>query len=266
MKTVEILTLPRIRFAHAYGTEVYSNHFPIIGNRIEVTVITEGSLTLEKNGKIYVANKGDVICNRFEIPTAVSASAPHRHHTVCATVEWTETERIDGLCLPLVTPSVCGTGEAKNLIDEFVRTPLHYTDSPTRGGTAFLNLLCALDRCNRRGKKQNLPGEVLYTQRAKEYVQSRLQEPIRQKDVAAHLSVTPEYLCAIFRKTEGVTLIKYVNTAKLEAIKALMEKERLRLREAAPLFGFSDPNYVSRLYKKYYGHNLTETEPRDGEK
>ena len=53
-------------------------------------------------------------------------------------------------------------------------------------------------------------------------------------------------------------MLKYVNTAKLEAVKALMEKERLRLWEAAALFGFSDPNYVSRLYKRYFGKNITD--------
>jgi YesN/AraC family two-component response regulator len=39
-----------------------------------------------------------------------------------------------------------------------------------------------------------------------------------------------------------------------------MEKEPVHLYEAAALFGYSDPNYVSRLFKKYYGYNITDKE------
>ena len=91
-----------------------------------------------------------------------------------------------------------------------------------------------------------------------EYVQSNISLPITQKSVAKYLSITPEYLCAVFKKTEGMTFIKYVNGEKLSAIKKLMEKEHVHLYEAAAHFGYNDPNYVSRLFKKYYGYNITD--------
>jgi len=37
----------------------------------------------------------------------------------------------------------------------------------------------------------------------------------------------------------------------------LMQKENLKLREAVMLYGYNDPNYVSALYKKLFGHNIT---------
>jgi len=66
-------------------------------------------------------------------------------------------------------------------------------------------------------------------------------------------------LCSVFKKVEGISFQKYVNYEKLEAIKNLMEKEPVHLYEAAALFGYTDPNYVSRLFKKYYGYNITAT-------
>ena len=37
-----------------------------------------------------------------------------------------------------------------------------------------------------------------------------------------------------------------------------METKKLPLYEAATMYGYSDPNYVSRLYKKMFGFNITD--------
>ena len=70
--------------------------------------------------------------------------------------------------------------------------------------------------------------------------------------------ITPEYLCSIFKRCESVTLISFINKIKLDRIRTLMEKEGLTLAAAAPMYGYNDPNYVSRLCKKYYGMSLTD--------
>ena len=52
--------------------------------------------------------------------------------------------------------------------------------------------------------------------------------------------------------------MRYLNTTKLKSMQMLMQKENLKLREAALLYGYSDPNYVSALYRKLFGHNITD--------
>ena len=103
-----------------------------------------------------------------------------------------------------------------------------------------------------------MPNGTRYTQRAKEYVQKNIYSTITQKSVSDYLSITPEYLCSVFKKVEGTTFKRYVNNGKLEMIKMLIEKEHLHLYEAAAQLGYSDPNYVSRLFKQYYGYNVTK--------
>ena len=52
--------------------------------------------------------------------------------------------------------------------------------------------------------------------------------------------------------------MQFVNKVKLSKICAVMKHENLKLYEAAELYGYSDPNYVSRLFKKYYNKNITD--------
>ncbi len=258
MQTVEVETMPQVIFAHVYHADAYSRTLNIRADSMEIAILTEGGTTIEYDGKVYVANKGDLMCvPRCPHEIKVRADAYHEHRTVMAQFKWRVQDNANGLYLPIITAAELGTKKAENIIEQLIRNQLLFKDSPTRGASAFLELLCEIDYCNRRDKKLNLPSEVLYTRRAKEYVQSNLQLPITEKSVAEHLGISPEYLCSIFKKNEGVSFIKYVNTEKLAAIRTLVEKEDFRLYEAAVLFGYRDPNYVSRLFKKYYGYSIT---------
>ena len=53
--------------------------------------------------------------------------------------------------------------------------------------------------------------------------------------------------------------MQFVNRVKLSSIRMLMAKENVKLYEAAQRYGYSDANYVSKLFKKYYGINITSS-------
>ena len=263
MQTYEIETLPCVKFAHVYYADTYFNTLSKRENSMEITYIAEGSIVIEYKGKEYTANKGDIILIPYEHEQInIKAYAYHEHHTVLAYLKWSLQNNINGLYLPVVTPARYNTQPASNIIDQFIHNQLIFKNSQTKGATKFLELLCEIDQCNRKKKDLNLPSEALYTQRAKEYVQSNLHTSITQKSVARYLSISPEYLCSVFKRVEGISFQKYVNYEKLESIKNLIEKEQAHLYEAAALFGYSDPNYVSRLFKKYYGYNITDKQNR----
>ena len=263
MQTYEIEALPCVKFAHVYHADTYFNTFMKRDHSMEITLISEGSLSIEYKGVEHIANRGDIILLPYDREQInIRAFTYHEHHTVFANLKWSLRNDINGLYLPLITPAKLNTRTAANIIDQLIRIQLLFKNSQTKGASKFLELLCEIDQCNRKQKELNLPSEVLYTQRAKKYVQNNLHLPITQKSVAQHLSITPEYLCSVFKKIEGISFQKYVNYEKLEAIKNLMEKEPVHLYEAAALLGYSDPNYVSRLFKKYYGYNITDKQNR----
>ena len=113
---------------------------------------------------------------------------------------------------------------------------------------------------------QTLPPVVLhaperferYVRQAKRYIFEHLSQPIKQSEIAAFLGITSEYLCNVFKKSEHTSVMRFINEAKLTQIRSMMESKGIPLHQAALQYGFADPNYVSRLYKKYYGRALTE--------
>lgn len=263
MKHIKITSLPSIRFAHIYSTPKYINVLPKAKNRIEISYISEGEISFSKGGNTFTAAAGDVIVCLYDFNMNIAAEAPHSHHTVCAEIEWTETESPSELLIPDVIKSPHVRDRIRRMIDELIYSQCS-EDIPTIKRSAdFLDLLCEIDAAARADPETDpasatlSPGEYI-TAKAKKYVADHIREPITEKDAAEYLGISPGYFCAVFSRAQGMNFIKYVNMMKLEGIRSLMDNAHATLHDAALSFGYSDPNYVSRLHKQIFGHNITE--------
>ncbi len=148
---------------------------------------------------------------------------------------------------------------AMHLIDEIIRVHTMQKDDKITAAGLFLQLLGRIDRQVTRSGEIT-PAQREYIKRAKAYIFEHLHEPILQNEIAAHLGITPEYLCMIFKKAEGISVVPYIGRIKLKQIRQLMTVQSLSLAQASAQLGYVDPNYVSRLYKKYFGMNITKDE------
>lgn len=252
MSLITLKTLPRIKFAHTYSAEDYHTYQPPKNGIIEVTVCTEGQLILEQNGKTCVFEKDMVACSFFDSPRKISIEDYHCHHTVCFVAEYEHS-------LPSLLILRDEARECLRLIDEIIKTNLHTPEDSHKLTGLFLLLLGEVERLYSHRNSDGFNAGELYVRRAKRYIYDHIKEPIAQKDVAAMLGITPEYLCTIFKESEGSSLIRFINETKLTLIRNMMENEQITLAKAALQYGFSDPNYVSRLYKKYYNEPITQS-------
>lgn len=258
MPYIKITGLPHYHFAHQFGAEEYHGHIPETQNFIEVTVVTEGCMHLTYNGQKYVAERGDILCNLHTHPLQVDCNAYHMHRTASFYLEF---ELLDGdrqgaLFLPLLTHPYEGAVNCHHLLGEIARAQFQIPENGVYLAGFFLQILGEIDRINRT-ESQCTPGDAHYVQAVKRYIAEHLHTQIVQREIAAFLGITPEYLCAVFKRSEGCTLIRYANEAKLAHIRSLMENMGIPLREAALQCGFEDPNYVSKLYRRYFHVTLT---------
>ena len=259
MNSIEVTAMPSLRFAHIFSAHNYQNTFEPVKNFIEIAYVQEGSQEVEVGGKKYQVEKKDVICLIRDTPISIKSSDFHRHHTVGINIEWTYTDKnINGLILPVVTFAKNKTSDICNQIDWFIHNSFVCEQSPTKSAAAILDLLCKIDECNRKSLTDDLSGEYIYVYKAKKFINRHIYEPIEQKAIAKHLGITPGYLCSIFKKSENMTLMKYINTEKLNGVKTMINTKNIPLYEASAFYGYSDPNYVSRLYKQIFGFNITD--------
>ena len=259
MAYVKLTGLPKLYFAHIYGAEEYVNELPVCENKIEISYVSEGRISGTQDGVYSVGEKYDVSCNLYRTKTLVNCKGFHEHHTTAFHVPFEIAEEKDEatLSLPRRLP-LSEYGHIHELIDEIIRLNTIHPERHFALSGLFLQLLDEYSRLGETGGEKQYQSAALYVRKAKEYIYKNLYRPITQKEIARQLGITPEHLCAVFKKANDMPLMHFVNQVKLSKIRAVMKHENLKLYEAAELYGYSDPNYVSRLFKKYYDKNITD--------
>lgn len=253
MEFPKINSLPKCRFAHIFGDEKYEHNFIPRKNLIEITYIKEGALILTRDDGVLTASSGDILVNFFLEDIRITSESYHCHHTVGFSAEFDSVE-----CrLPIVIVSGHNSTQIYHLIDEIIKFKSLYPDRMQTVSGLFLQLMDEL-QAEYSSTEHDIGGEFHYVRKAKQYIYDNIRLPIKQQAIADFLGITPEYLCSVFKRGTGESVIKFVNRMKLDGIRALMERENIPLYRAAEFYGFSDPNYVSRLYSKYYGISITD--------
>lgn len=102
------------------------------------------------------------------------------------------------------------------------------------------------------------PGNRRHCIRAKAFISENIDKRLTVSDVATAIGVSKNYLTNVFSNTEGVPLMEYINRSKLSYMMLLISRYGYTLAQAGKHVGFSDVNYISRIFKRYYGMTVTE--------
>ncbi|WP_158634022.1 response regulator transcription factor [Radiobacillus deserti] len=89
-------------------------------------------------------------------------------------------------------------------------------------------------------------------ERAKTYIQEHYAHSVSLEEVADLCELSPNYFSNLFKETTGETFIDYVTNVRLNKASQLLEESDLSLKEISFMVGYKDPNYFSRVFKKYY--------------
>lgn len=73
------------------------------------------------------------------------------------------------------------------------------------------------------------------------------------EEIAEKLHVTEEYLSTQFRKETGRTFTETIRGYRIERIKELLTATNWKLTKIAELAGYTDPKYMSRVFKEETG-------------
>ena len=86
----------------------------------------------------------------------------------------------------------------------------------------------------------------------KEYIETHYPNEIPLEGVAALVNLSPNYFSNLFKEEFGETFIEFLTKIRMENAKSLIEENVYSLKEISFMVGYKDPNYFSRVFKRYY--------------
>ena len=91
-----------------------------------------------------------------------------------------------------------------------------------------------------------------------QYITDNLKEDLDLEKVAAKFNLSSFYFSRMFKEVVGYNFSDYINTIRIGESKKLLKNQSITIKEICYNVGYSDPNYFSKVFKKYEGISPTE--------
>ena len=273
---LENVSFERISFAHSLIADNYSFH--ITGEPVDECCVLEVGF-VEQNPVICTGPSGEFVFQEngiFIIPpytefdvTVKDPKSIHRHTSTeflircnCKPADTFSPPSGRSLTLPLYLASSPENSEIIALIRNIARAQTAQLQRSYFDECAdFMRLLHLLSERAQQaqiGSDTATPGNRRHCIRAKAFISENIEKRLTVSDVATAVGVSKNYLTNVFSSTEGMPLMEYINRSKLSYMMLLIQRYGYTLSQAGKHVGFSDVNYISRIFKRYYGMTMTE--------
>lgn len=84
-----------------------------------------------------------------------------------------------------------------------------------------------------------------------EYIRGHLHDPLPLQQLSGHVSLSPSYLCKLFKQVTGETITNYIHDLKIAKATEYLADPSLSLSEIAERLGFYDQFHFSKVFKVY---------------
>ena len=274
---IELLGFDRVAFAHSLTAENYRYRLESRGYGIYGTTPENGGVLevgfVECNPILLKNENGTVRVGEnciFVLPPdscfTVEAEKPgiHRHTTAeflirarCSPADGFQPAGAGVVTLPLVIPPGPDSGEVFSLIRSIAVSDRAQLQRSWFAQCAdFMQLLSKLTALA-AGSTADEPGKKRYSRQAKTYITENIHRQLSVEEIARAVGISKNYLTNIFKSCEGVSVTEYTNRSKLSYMLELMRRYGYTVTEASAHVGYADADYVSRLFKRYYGVTIS---------
>ena len=88
---------------------------------------------------------------------------------------------------------------------------------------------------------------------AQQWLQEHLETPVRMRELAVHLSLSPRSLSRRFRQATGLTPRDYLQNLRMSEARDLLRHSNLPVSDIAWRVGLQDASYFSQLFRRHCG-------------
>lgn len=100
---------------------------------------------------------------------------------------------------------------------------------------------------------QEGPPVGIMVQRTQNMIQEYYNQGISLEMIARKLNVSEEYLSSQFKKETGSSFTETLRRYKIDKVKKLLLESGLKLNQIAVMAGYTDPKYMSKVFKEEVG-------------
>jgi AraC family transcriptional regulator of arabinose operon len=84
-------------------------------------------------------------------------------------------------------------------------------------------------------------------------IESRLAERLTVSDLAAMVDLSPSRFAHLFRRTTGVSPLRYLHDQRMRRAQHLLEETSLPVREVMRRAGWRDPSHFCKAFRRRFG-------------
>ncbi len=258
-------SIPKVVFAHMYATNDYRiSHQK--ENLTEITYFESGNASCRfEDGCVRELPPESISIHFYRQPATFYSKEYHRHFTVAFQMDYEfVSENTEGAVhLDDLITDMKFVAEASKIIRHCTRDILLYDQNACKTTAEVFELFALYQH---RYADHTLyppdgninPHAINYVKQAKEYILHNISVKFSVSDIARSLGLSRGYLSNIFKSVSGTSIVRYINEVRLEIVKNLCLNESASLSEACASVGIDDPNYISRMFRKYYDTTLRD--------
>lgn len=278
---LKILSFQKIAFSQSLATTDYRydlenigygnyGQAPANGGILEIGFVEQNPVILQNDEEEIVIEENCIFIippnSRFQVRTLTPDFHRHTSAEFLIRGQWKPADGFSSpkgksVTLPLVIPPCPGSSEIFSLIRAIACTKT--TQSYRNYFEECADFMSLISKLVILAKSSGVdstisPGNRRYCERAKTYISEHIDQKLSVGDVARAVGVSKNYLTNVFSSSEGLPLVEFINRRKLSYMIELIRRYHYTLAQAGEHVGFTDANYVSRIFKRYYGMTLTE--------
>lgn len=135
----------------------------------------------------------------------------------------------------------------------------HTASSEMMCGATVLRIMFELDRIARKSIRSKRDKYVhYYVDKAEAILSCRYDQHLTVKKVAKELSISPNYLSALFKASAGVGFTDRLLEIRMKRASALLNEGKHSESEVAALVGYEDPCHFQKRFKQYFGVSVRD--------
>ncbi|WP_238916355.1 response regulator [Clostridium sp. YIM B02555] len=105
---------------------------------------------------------------------------------------------------------------------------------------------------NNKNKSMNKMKMKLF-ENVKGFIKENIETELELEKVAGNFGLSVYYFSRTFKEVTGINFSEYVNKCRIDMAKELLSNGEMNVKEVCYKIGYNDPNYFSKVFKKYEG-------------